>query len=72
MIKGYLTTAEAAERLGVSTTRIRQMILEGVIKGATKVGQNNLIPEKEVKRLETTERKAGRPATKKGSDVKAR
>ncbi len=59
-MKGYLTTTQAAERLKVSQTRVRQMIIEGIIK-AEKVGRDNFIQESEVKRLESIERKAGRP-----------
>ena len=59
-MKGYLTTTQTAERLKVSQTRVRQMIIEGIIK-AEKVGRDNFIPEAEVKRLESIERKAGRP-----------
>jgi len=62
MIKGYVTTEQAAESLGLSGARVRAMIASGVIKNATKVGTQHLIPEKEVTRLKTTERKAGRPA----------
>lgn len=61
-MEGYLTTKEAAARLGVSTARIRQMIIEGVINGAEKFGRDNVVSEKEVKRLESLDRKAGRPA----------
>jgi excisionase family DNA binding protein len=63
-MKGFLTTKEAAERLNVSGARIRQLISEGVIKGAEKFGRENVIPESEVKRLENTERKPGRPVKK--------
>ena len=59
-MKGYLTTTQTAERLKVSQTRVRQMIIEGIIK-AEKVGRDNFIPEREVKRLSSIERKAGRP-----------
>jgi excisionase family DNA binding protein len=59
-MKGYLTTTQTAERLNVSQTRVRQMIIEGIIK-AEKVGRDNFISESEVKRLESLERKAGRP-----------
>jgi excisionase family DNA binding protein len=59
-MKGYLTTTQTAERLNVSQTRVRQMIIEGIIK-AEKVGRDNFIPEAEVKRLESIERKTGRP-----------
>jgi excisionase family DNA binding protein len=60
-MKGYLTTTQTAERLKVSQTRVRQMIIEGIIK-AEKVGRDNFIPESEVKRLSSIERKPGRPA----------
>jgi len=56
---------QAAERLGISAARIRQMVLDGQIKGVEKIGQNNLIPEKEIHRLEGLDRKAGRPSSKK-------
>ncbi len=59
-MKGYLTTTQTAERLNVSQTRVRQMIIEGIIK-AEKVGRDNFISESEVKRLEGLHRKAGRP-----------
>ncbi len=65
-MKGYLTTTQTAERLKVSQTRVRQMIIEGIIK-AEKVGRDNFISENEVKRLEKLNRKAGRP---KKADVK--
>lgn len=60
-MKGYLTTKESAERLGVTATRVRQMILEGIIKNTGKFGRENVIPESEIKRLESIERKPGRP-----------
>jgi excisionase family DNA binding protein len=62
-MKGYLTTTQTAERLKLSQARVRQMIIEGIIK-AEKVGRDNFIPESEVKRLESIERKPGRPAKK--------
>ncbi|HEX3100859.1 MAG TPA: helix-turn-helix domain-containing protein [Pyrinomonadaceae bacterium] len=59
-MKGYSTTAQTAERLGISTARVRQLIIEGVIK-AEKIGRDNFIAEREVLRLEQTERRPGRP-----------
>jgi FAD synthase len=56
---------QAAERLKVSAARVRQMVLDGQIKGVEKIGQNNLIPEKEIVRLEGLDRRAGRPSKKK-------
>lgn len=62
-MQGYLTTKQAAERLNVVPSRIRRMILDGVIK-AEKIGRDNFIPESEVERLEKLERKPGRPPKK--------
>ena len=55
------TTAQLADRLRITPARVRQMILDGVITGAEKVGRDNLIPEKEAQRLEQAERKTGPP-----------
>jgi excisionase family DNA binding protein len=60
-MKGFVSTADTAERLGVSNTRVLQMIYEEVITGAQKFGRDWFIPETEVKRLEKTDRPAGRP-----------
>ena len=60
MMKGYLTTKQTAERLNIVPSRVRRMILDGVIK-AEKVGRDNSILESEVKRLEGIDRKPGRP-----------
>ncbi len=62
-MKGYLTTAETAHRLGVTTTRVRQMITDGVII-AEKFGRDFFVPEFEVERVEQLDRKPGRPPTK--------
>lgn len=59
-MEGYLTTKQAAERLNVSDARIRQLIIEGDLKGE-KVGRDNFIAIDEIKRFESLERKAGRP-----------
>ena len=64
MIEGYLTTKEAAEKLNVVPSRIRRMILDGIVK-AEKVGRDNFISESEIKRLESIERKPGRPTKNK-------
>jgi len=64
MMKGYLTTKQTAERLNVVPSRIRRMILDGVIS-AEKVGRDNFILESEVKRLESLDRKPGRPSKEK-------
>ncbi len=63
-MKGYITTKELADRLGISSARIRQLITAGVIRGAEKFGRDNFIPESEAARIERLERKPGRPASK--------
>jgi excisionase family DNA binding protein len=62
MVKGYLTTAEVAQRLGISDARVRRMILDGLIT-SDKAGRAHLISDTEVQRVEKLRRKAGRPAT---------
>jgi len=62
-MKGFHTAKQTAERLGISDARVRQMIRDGVIMNAEKFGRDNVIPESEIVRLESTERKPGRPAT---------
>ncbi len=59
-MKDYLTTIEAAKRLNVDPSRIRRMILDGVII-AEKFGRDNVISEVEMKRIEKLDRKPGRP-----------
>jgi excisionase family DNA binding protein len=51
-------TAEAARRLGVSTTRVRVLIETGRLK-ATKVGSTWLIDPKDLNAVK--DRKVGRP-----------
>ncbi len=63
MIQGFLTTKQAAERLNVVPSRVRRMILDGIIK-AEKIGRDNFILESEVERLEKIDRKVGRPPKK--------
>jgi excisionase family DNA binding protein len=58
MIEGYITTKQAAEKLGVSEGRIRQFVAEGRLP-AMKVGQTNLVKESDLKLVK--ERKTGRP-----------
>ncbi len=61
MENDFLTTNEAAQRLGVSAAYIRQMIIRGIIKGAKKFGRDNMVPADEIEILKNTEKKAGRP-----------
>lgn len=54
----YLTTKETAEKLGVSTGRIRQMVLAGQLQ-AEKFGRDLMINESDIKAV--SNRKTGRP-----------
>jgi excisionase family DNA binding protein len=62
-----LTTAEAAERLGVHRTRIHALIRDGRLP-AEKMGRDYFIKESDLKLV--SERKPGRPS-KKASGKKA-
>lgn len=57
-LKGYLTTKEVAERLGVSVGRVQQFIAEGRLP-AIKIGQTNLVKESDLNLVK--DRRTGRP-----------
>lgn len=59
-----LTTKEAAEKLGVSPARVRQLVLAGDLP-AEKFGRDLMIKEVDLKLVQ--ERPIGRPPTKKGT-----
>lgn len=54
-----LSTKEAAEKLGISPIRVRQLIQEGKIE-ATRVGRDYVINEADLANIKTYG-KAGRP-----------
>lgn len=56
---GLLTTQQAAEKLGVTAGRVRQMIVDGQLP-AVKMGRDNFIKESDLKLVEG--RKVGRPS----------
>ncbi len=58
VVMSYLTTKETAEKLGVSTGRIRQMVLAGQLH-AEKFGRDLMISEDDIKAV--SNRKTGRP-----------
>lgn len=60
-----ITTKEAAEILGISTGRVRKLILDGIIKDSIKFGRDNAISASEIEKLKKTERPTGRPAKEK-------
>jgi excisionase family DNA binding protein len=59
-----LTTKEAAEKLGVSPARVRQLVLAGSLP-AEKFGRDLMIKEADLKLVE--DRPMGRPPTKKAA-----
>ena len=57
-MNGLLTTQQAAEKLGVTAGRVRQMIADGQLP-ATKMGRDNFIKESDLRLVGG--RKVGRP-----------
>jgi excisionase family DNA binding protein len=58
MDRPFYTTNEAAEALGVTAGRVRQMVIDGSI-AAEKVGRDLLIPASEVERARSRKTKPG-------------
>lgn len=59
-MESWMTTKEAAEYLGVSPSRIRQLIMDGVLT-ATKRGRDNWIERDQVERHKVERAPRGRP-----------
>ena len=57
-MNALLTTQQAAEKLGVTAGRVRQMIVDGQLP-SIKMGRDNFIKESDLKLVE--HRKVGRP-----------
>ncbi len=55
----YLTTEEAAERLGLDGSRVRRLCAEGRL--GRKIGRNWAISEADLQRFAQEERRPGRP-----------
>lgn len=64
---GLITTAQAAERLGISPQRVFQLIQDGRLP-AQKVGHSYVIDAVVLKRVKR--KKPGRPRTKKPTQKK--
>ena len=58
-MEGYITTTEAAERLGVSSARIRQLVASGKLP-AQKFGPVNVVKESDLELIRDRP-SAGRP-----------
>lgn len=52
MIQGHLTTQETADILGLTSSRIRQLIIDGVLKGERVGGKTLLIKQSSVERYQ--------------------
>ncbi len=61
-MKGYLTTQEAAVKLGVSVRRVVALINSGDLP-SNRIGRSHVIKESDLKLVE--DRKTGRPAKEK-------
>jgi len=57
------TTVEAGKILGVSSARVRQMILSGAMS-AEKRGRDLMIPQSEIEKAKHRQKLPGRPAKK--------
>ncbi len=61
-VKGYITTQQASERLGVSVRRVVALINSGNLP-SIRIGRSHVIKESDLKLV--TDRKPGRPAKNK-------
>jgi excisionase family DNA binding protein len=62
-MEGYITTTEAAERLGVSSARVRQLVASGALP-AQKFGPVNMVRVADLALVENRPG-VGRPPSKK-------
>jgi excisionase family DNA binding protein len=62
-----LTTAEAAQRLGITPRAISLLLRRNILKGE-KRGRDWMIEAEEVERYKAARRPVGRPRTKKADD----
>jgi excisionase family DNA binding protein len=67
-VNGYLTTSEAAQQLGVSSSRVRQLVASGELP-VTRFGPINMVKEEDLS-LVKHRPPVGRPAKKKEASNK--
>ena len=65
-MEGYITTTEAAERLGISSARVRQLVADGTLP-AQKFGPVNMVKESDLILIKSR-RPIGRPPKAKATD----
>ena len=63
----FLTTSEAAKKLGVSPGRVRQLVVDGRLP-VVKIGRDNLIRLADL--VLVKDRKTGRPSNQKSDKAK--
>ncbi len=63
IVPGYMTTKEAADYLGVKPSRVRQLVIAGVLR-SEKIGQSHLISFIDVQAYRAKRNKAGWPKGK--------
>jgi excisionase family DNA binding protein len=68
-MEGYITTTEAAKRLGVSSARVRQLVASGDLP-VIKFGPVNMVKESDLSLVENR-RSVGRPPKDKAESSKA-
>lgn len=58
IVPGRMTTREAADYLGIKPSRVRQLVIAGVLH-SERIGQSHLIPFEEVQRYKAERTNAG-------------
>lgn len=61
MVSDFLNVAEAAEIIGCTDSRVRQMLRNGILSGMKANERAWLIPSEEAKRVAKIEHTEGRP-----------
>ncbi len=63
IVPGYMTTKEAADYLEIKPSRVRQLVIAGVLT-SERIGQSHLIPFVDVQRYKAERHNAGWPKGK--------
>lgn len=66
----FVTITQAAERLGVTSARVRQFREQGRFAGCVQIGPQWIIPAAEIERFSRLERPSHRPKFKPAKQIK--